>query len=177
MSFYLLMAERSDHMVLQSHVTNKNHYISATRVLMATKVGRTVAYFESLLTIKLFYALITWSCKVTWQTKIIYSQPECLWLQTWQNDNSTWWVPTYKVTSHFDHVVLRDHLTNWNNYIFTTTKSMVTKLTRMVIYLDRLLIIKSYKALIMGSSKATWQTKTIMSLLQECLWQPNLVEG
>ena len=30
-------------------------------MLMATKIGRTVAYFESLLTIKSFYTLITWS--------------------------------------------------------------------------------------------------------------------
>ena len=42
---------------------------------------------------------------------------------------------------------------------------MATKLARMMIYLDRLLIIKSYKALIMWSCKVTWQTKTI-SLLQ-----------
>ena len=37
---------------------------------------------------------------------------------------------------------------------------MATKLTRMVIYLDRLLIIKSYKALIMWSCKVTWLKKT-----------------
>ena len=44
-----------------------NHYISSTRVPMATKRDRMVTYFERLLTIKSFYALITWSCKVTWQ--------------------------------------------------------------------------------------------------------------
>ena len=106
---------------------------------MATKVGRTVAYFESLLTIKSFYALITWSCKVTWQTKIIYSQPECLWLQTWQNDNSTWWVRTYKVTSPFDHVVLRDHVANKNHHISIARVSMASKLGRMIASLDGLL--------------------------------------
>ena len=120
---------------------------------MATKVGTTVAYFESLLTIKSFYILIMRLRKVTWQSKIIiYSQTECLGLQIWQNDNSTWFVPTYKVI---------------------TTISIATKPARMVIYLDRLLIIKSYKVLIMWSCKVTWQTKTIKSLLQECLWQPN----
>ena len=41
---------------------------------------------------------------------------------------------------------------------------MATKLARMVIYLDRLLIIKSYKALIMWSCKVTWQTKIIISV-------------
>ena len=107
------VTQHSVHFVLQSHVRNKNHYISSTRVPMATKRGTMVAYFERLLTIKSFYALITWFCKVTWQTKIIiYPQPDYPWLQTWQNDNWPWWVPTYKVTSPFDHVVLQDHVTN-----------------------------------------------------------------
>ena len=65
------MTQHSVHVVLQCHVTNKNHYISSTRVLMATKLDRMVTHFERLLIIKSFYALITWSCKVTWQ-KIIY---------------------------------------------------------------------------------------------------------
>ena len=101
-----------DHVILQDLVTSQNHCISTITVPMTTKLGRMLTYLKGLLTIKSHNALITWSCKVTWQTKIIYSQPECLWLQTWQNDNSTWWVPTYKVTSPFDHVVLRDHVTN-----------------------------------------------------------------
>ena len=46
---------------------------------------------------------------------------------------------------------------------------MATKLARMVIYLDRLLIIKSYKGLIRWSCKVTWQTKTIIFLLQVSL--------
>ena len=61
------MTQHSVHVVLQCHVTNKNHYISSTKVSMATKLDRMVTYFERLLTIKSFYALITWSCKVTWQ--------------------------------------------------------------------------------------------------------------
>ena len=162
---------------------------------MATTLGRMVTYLEGLLTIKLHNALITWSCKatlshckatyisttrvpmttwswfwkVTWQTKIIiYSQPECLWLQTWQIDNLTRWVRTYKVRSPFYHVVLQDHLkghlTSENHYISTTTVSVATKLARMVICLERRLIIKSYKVLIMWSCKVTWQTKAIIFL-------------
>ena len=78
-----------------------------------------------------------------------------------------------KSLSPFDRVVLLDHVTNWNHCISTTTISMGTKLAMMVIYLDRFLIIKSYKALIMWSCKIRFQTKIIISLLQECLWQPN----
>ena len=43
--------------VFQSHVINKNHYISANRMLMAKITGRIVTYFERLLTIKSFYTL------------------------------------------------------------------------------------------------------------------------
>ena len=30
--------------------------------------------------------------------------------QSWQDDNLPWWVPTYKVTSPLDHVVLQDYV-------------------------------------------------------------------
>ena len=59
------MTQHSVHVVLQCHLANKNHYISSTRV------DSMVTYFERLLTIKSFYALITWSCKVT-KKKILY---------------------------------------------------------------------------------------------------------
>ena len=43
--------ERPDDAVLQSHVTNENHYISTIRVRvpMATKLGRMVAHLDELL--------------------------------------------------------------------------------------------------------------------------------
>ena len=82
--------QRPDHVVFQSHVINENHYISTTRVPMATKLSRMVTYFERVLTIKPFYALITWSCKVTWQAKTIISLlQECLQ----QPNLAEWWLP------------------------------------------------------------------------------------
>ena len=39
-------------MVLQDHVTNKNHYVSTIRLPMATKSGRMVAYLDWLLSTK-----------------------------------------------------------------------------------------------------------------------------
>ena len=71
-------------------------------------------------------------------------------------------------------MVLRDHATNYNHYIFTTTVSMATKLGGMVIYLERLLIIKLYKDLITWLIKITWQAKTRISLLWQYLWPLNL---
>ena len=132
------------------------------------QIGRMVTYFERLLTINSFSILITCSCKITWQKKIIIDpQPECLWLQTWQNDNLPWWVPTYKDTSPFYHVVLQDQtcliiklyktLTTWSCkvawknilYISITRVLMAIKLGRMMTSLDGLLPIMPQDSLIM----------------------------
>ena len=92
------MTQNSVLVVLQSHVTNQNH-ISSTRVPMPTKLGRMVTYFERLR--KSHFTLWSRFCKVTWQTKIIiWPQLVCLWLQTWQNDNLRWLVPTYIKLHH-----------------------------------------------------------------------------
>ena len=131
---------------------------------MATKRDRMVTHLERLLTIKSFYTLITWSCKVTWQTKIIiYPQPECLWLQTWQNDKLLGWVPTYSHINFWSRGLAK---IRWQTktIISPLPVSMVDKLLSVVTYLDRFLIIKSYKALITWSCKVTWQTKTNVSI-------------
>ena len=70
----------SNHMILQSCLTNKNHYISTTRVPMATKLGRMVICLDRLLPIESHGLLIMWSCEITWQTKTISPLPQCLWL-------------------------------------------------------------------------------------------------
>ena len=61
-----------DHVVLEDHVTHWNHF-SHTTVPIATKLARMVTYLEGLLPIKSRDTLITWSCKITWQTKTIIS--------------------------------------------------------------------------------------------------------
>ena len=52
-------------MVLQDHLTIKNHYISTTTVSMAIKFGRMVTNLKMLLATTLFYPLVTWSCDIT----------------------------------------------------------------------------------------------------------------
>ena len=49
-----------DQIVLQSHVTNNNHYFSITRVPMATERGRMITYLYGLLPVKSHGPLITW---------------------------------------------------------------------------------------------------------------------
>ena len=50
--------QHSDHVILQSQVTNKNHDISTTRVSMTTKLGAMVARLDGLLPIKSYNSLI-----------------------------------------------------------------------------------------------------------------------
>ena len=50
-------------MVLQGHVTSKNHDISTTRVPIATKLGRMITYLDGLLPIKSCDPLITCPCE------------------------------------------------------------------------------------------------------------------
>ena len=45
---------------------------------MTTKLGMLVTYLEQLLSVKSHDHIITWFCKITWQTKIIYLLPQCL---------------------------------------------------------------------------------------------------
>ena len=76
-------------MVLQGHVTKKAHYISTTRVPMATKLGRMVIYLDGILSLKSKNPLITWSCHITWQTKTIIS-PLLQW--PWPPNVVAWWL-------------------------------------------------------------------------------------
>ena len=109
---------------------------------VSTNLGRMVTYLEGLLSKKSHNILVTSSGKVTWQAKIIISLlPECLWYQAWQNGSSPWWAATPKVSWLFDHVILRDHVTSLDHYISTITMPMVTKIYRMVTYLEELLTI------------------------------------
>ena len=63
---------------------------------------------------------------------------------------------------------------NENYFISTTRVTLTTKLGRMVSYLNGLLPIKSYEFLITWSCETTWKTKTIISIIPQCLWPPNL---
>ena len=57
--------------------------------------------------------VITWSCKIMWQTKTIrYRYHDTYAHQVWQGGELPWKAFIQKVTWPFDHVVLRDHVTN-----------------------------------------------------------------
>ena len=66
----------------------------------------------------------------------------------------------------------------WLTKIFiyaTTTMPMAIKRGRVGIYNEELSSIKSWNPLIKWSSKVTWNINSLVSLLQQVLWLPNLV--
>ena len=62
-------------------------------------------FLEGLQTINSYDALITLSCKVTWQKKtIIYLLPQYLW-RTWLDGILSWPAPTHKVTWYYISII------------------------------------------------------------------------
>ena len=58
--------------ILWDQVASKN---MADTVPMITKLGILLTYHKGLFPIKLYHLLVTWSCKVAWQSKIISPIP------------------------------------------------------------------------------------------------------
>ena len=95
--------------------------------------------------------------------------------QTCKDGDLPWGAPSDKVTRPFGYVVMQNHMTNWNHHNSATTVSFVSKRCRIVTYVKGLLSIKSHDLLNTWSCKITWQIKTFISPLPQCIWQPNLV--
>ena len=66
-----------------------------------------------------------------------------------------WGFSFHKVTRSFDHVVWQDHVNYFSCYITTTTRSMATKLDKVVTYYEKLKPIKSYNQLNTWSHEVT----------------------
>ena len=132
------------------------HYISTTATFMATKPGRMMSYLEWLLLIKSHDHIITWSCKITRQTKIIiYPLTQCLWLSILAGWGYTMSGCFHKVTRFFDRVVLQGQVKYFSCCITTTTGSIATKLGKVVTYYKKLQPVKSRNPL------RTWSRKVI----------------
>ena len=92
--------------------------------------------------------IITWSCKIMWQTKmLIYPLTQCLWLSILAEWDIRWQLPFHKVTRFFDHVVLKGHVNYFSCGITTTTRTMATKFGKVVTYYKKLQSTKSHKPL------------------------------
>ena len=169
-------------------------------IFTGTKFGRVVkllptewwnSYLQKLLPIESHGSWVTWSCEITRQNKDFISPlPQCLQSPKFGRVTSYHEeLPVIKSQCLFYHVVFWDYMVHLNHYILIqwfwkmpwqtkiispTKVPMATKLGRIVAYPDGLLPIQSPEALIMLSCKITWQTKTIISPLLQCLRSPNL---
>ena len=95
---------------------------------MAIKLGRMVAHFDELLSIKSHDLLITWHTKAI--TSLL---PQYLYgHQSWKDGDLLWGWPTHKVIQSFGHVISEGHVTNENLYIFTKGVPIATKLGSMM---------------------------------------------
>ena len=105
---------------------------------------------------------------------IISPLPQCLCTPNVAGGDFLWWVFTHKFTWSFNYVVLRDHKTNENHYIYKTRVAIATKLNRIMIYFKGFLHIKTHDLIITCSWEIMWKTRIILSLLPKYLWPPNL---
>ena len=78
-----------DHVILQHHMRNNNHYISTSTRPWATKLNRLATYLEGFLLREFLDSLVTWSSNIILQTKsIIFPLPQWLWSPTM----ARWWL-------------------------------------------------------------------------------------
>ena len=133
---------------------------------MTTKLDRMVTYFERFLLIKSHDLIITWSCKITWQTKIIiFPLPRCLWLPNLAVADIEWGVLFHKITRTFDYMVLQGQVKCLSCYITNTTRPMANKPGKMVTYSKQLQLIKSnsHTHIMWGHVKSRDKSKTFKS--------------
>ena len=131
-----------------------------------------VTNFEQLLAMflhPLVYPLVTWSCKIIWQIKNIFSLlPQCLWptqcLWLTLHQTGQGWL-TMRGFCPQSHMNLESGDLTWKNkkHISTTIMPMAIKLCR------RLLFITSHDHILRRSCKIAWQTKIIVYPLSQCL--------
>ena len=106
------------------YVTNLNYFVSTTTVPMATNFYSIVTNFEQLLAMflhPLVYPLVTWSCKIIWQIKNIFSllpqclwPPQCLWLTLHQTGQG--WL-TMRGFCPQSHMNLESHVKKQKTYL------------------------------------------------------------
>ena len=127
------------------------------------KPGKMVAYLNKHVLIKFQETLITWS---------YLHYDSASGHQTWQNLNLPWSNYFCRVTWKLYHVVLSDHLTNWNHYLHYHSmyghqtwqdgnQPWLAPTYKVTWSFDHLFL------------EITWQTKIILCPQPQYLWSPN----
>ena len=120
--------------------------------------------YQGLLTHEISGPLITWSCEIIWQTKVIIClQPQCAWPL-----NFVGWGLKMKSSHSWSHMTLSSYgLSRSHDKLKTSTTTMPTssKRGRVVTYSGELQLLKLHDSSVACSYKLTWQIKYDIYLL------------
>ena len=147
---------QNNYIALRNHMVNKNHHISTTAMLPATKFREVLIYNRELFSINSHVPSNMWSCEVTWNARLYLYYCKSYGHYTWQDGNLLWEACTYKFTQPFKHVVM------WGYVLSTNPLYMVTTIGIVVAYNEEF---PAINPLITWSSKAKRQFKHIVYLL------------
>ena len=159
-----------NHIVFWYYMTILKHFTVVVTVLMATKFTRVV--LEWLLPIILLKPLVTWSCKITWQTKNISTTTVCMSTKLGRMvTNLQQLLPI--ILLYLWLCVLERSFDKLKTYLHQHD-ACDHQTWRGVPYHERIPSIKSHDPWITWSCKIMWQTKAIISPLPWCQWLQNL---
>ena len=100
--------------ILRDHVTNHNPLYLHYHNIYGHKIWQDDNLHRVTSTIKSHDHIITWSCKIMWQAKIIiYPLIQCLWpsvLAELQWRDIQWGIPFHEVTRSLNQVVFQGHV-------------------------------------------------------------------
>ena len=165
-----LPSDVSTHYVTPPFLMWQTKNIFTCAMPMVTKLGKMMNYLEWPLAIKSHDCIIRWSCKITWQTKIItYPLTQWLWLSVllqWEHAMRSSFPQSHQILWS---LVLQSHVKYISCCITTTTRSILTELGKVVTNYKKLQPLKSHNSLNMWSREVTWWIKNILSPLSQCL--------
>ena len=131
-------------------------FISTTAVPLATKLGKVVTCHEGFASIKSRGPLITWHCKITWQTNNISPLRNTCDHQTWEFGDL---LEGLSSTNSQDCLIMWScKFTKETGGISIITMFMVTKFGSVALYLK---CFHPWSHLITWSYEIMWQTKNI----------------
>ena len=105
---------KREHVFTRGHPTKWKHYISATTMLMVTRLIRVVTYRKEPQLINSDDTSMMWLCEVIWQIEYTVSPPtEDPWKPNRYGADLHWEAPIFKATWPFKAIsLIFEHVTN-----------------------------------------------------------------
>ena len=148
-------------MVRWCHETNWKLNISSSVNSITTKHGRLVTYGERNQTMESHDALTIWWCVVTWQIK---SVTYLLWQGLWLWNLASGANRTHEVTCSSHHLVTWCHVTNYKWNIYSSRRSMATRIRRVLTYSETLMKSRNSDHVIKRGHESNWKLNMFSSI-------------